>query len=153
MQKIAEGVKGLIMKEGKFLVLTKPNYEPDLPGGRVEDGEGFKDSLQREIIEETGLVVDILGTISNWSFIKKPGILVTGVTYCCNYLKGKVTLSNEHTDYSWAGINKIDRFVFEKYIKGSGLSTRNLIGRHTIGNLREIFLGKKLDTFPQRLNG
>ncbi|UCG12624.1 MAG: NUDIX hydrolase [Deltaproteobacteria bacterium] len=55
MQRPAVGVKVLILKDGKFLVLVKPNGGLDLPGGRVEGGEGLQDGLHREIREDTGL--------------------------------------------------------------------------------------------------
>ena len=32
------GVKGIIRKGNRFLVLVKPNGTVDLPGGRAEDG-------------------------------------------------------------------------------------------------------------------
>ena len=57
MQKTGLGVKRIVMKDGKFLVLVKPNGDPDLPGGRVENGEMQTGCLHREIVEETGLYV------------------------------------------------------------------------------------------------
>jgi len=49
MENTALGVKGLIMKEDKVLVLSKPNGDLDLPGGRIEEGEEPEESLYREI--------------------------------------------------------------------------------------------------------
>ena len=101
MENRAFGVKGLIMKEDKVLVLFKPNGDLDLPGGRTEDGESHTEGLYREILEETGLEVKIVTPLIQWSFMKDPELLVTGVTYYCSYLSGKVTLSNEHSEYYW----------------------------------------------------
>ena len=101
MQKTALGVKSLVIREDKVLVLFKPNGDLDLPGGRIENGESFKESLYREIFEETGLDAKILYPFTQWSFMKAPELIVTGVTYYCQYLSGRVILSNEHSDYCW----------------------------------------------------
>jgi 8-oxo-dGTP diphosphatase len=121
MIKTGLGVKGIITKEGKSLVLIKPNGEPDLPGGRVEDAEEYRRALHREIMEETGLKVRILGTLVQWSFMKNPELLVTGVTYYCQYLSGKVRLSDEHSDYFWADFDKTGQFLPLKYFGQSGI--------------------------------
>jgi regulator of extracellular matrix RemA (YlzA/DUF370 family) len=43
----------------EVLILVKPNGVSDLPGGKVEYGENKVEALDREIIEETGLIVKI----------------------------------------------------------------------------------------------
>ena len=101
MKRIGIGVKGLITMGDKFLVLVKPNGELDLPGGRVEESERYVNALYREIIEETGLKVKVQAIISDWSFIKNKWLLITGATYLCQYLSGRVALSNEHSAYFW----------------------------------------------------
>ena len=115
MQKSGFGVKALIIKEDKFLVLCKPNGDLDLPGGRVEDGDKYKDSLHREITEETGLKVKILDPIARWSFIKSPELLVSGFTYYCQYLSGEIELSHEHSDYFWGDFEKTVPFFRYRY--------------------------------------
>jgi 8-oxo-dGTP diphosphatase len=104
MKKIGRGVKGIIMKDDKFLVLTKPNGDFDLPGGRVEPGENLKDSLRREIKEETGLEVEIKESVGRWTFKKKSKLFVMGVTYLCEFLAGQVKLSDEHDGYFWSDL-------------------------------------------------
>ena len=78
------GVKGIIRKGNRFLVLVKPDGAFDLPGGRVEDGESIKTALHREISEETGLKVDIKEIVGIWSFCKKPNFKIHGITFACN---------------------------------------------------------------------
>ena len=53
------GVKALVLKGEDILILVKPNGVSDLPGGKVEYGENQVEALNREIIEETGLIVKI----------------------------------------------------------------------------------------------
>jgi len=57
------GVGAVIVDEGK-VVLIKRKYEPlkgqwSLPGGMVEIGETLEAALAREMLEETGLRVDV----------------------------------------------------------------------------------------------
>ena len=57
------GVGAVIVDAGK-VVLIRRKYEPlkghwSLPGGMVEIGETLEAALTREMLEETGLVVDI----------------------------------------------------------------------------------------------
>ena len=57
------GVGGVIVEEGKVLLIRR-KYEPlkghwSLPGGMVEIGETLEAALARELLEETGLAVDV----------------------------------------------------------------------------------------------
>lgn len=57
------GVGAVIVDDGK-VVLIRRKYEPlkghwSLPGGMVEIGESLEAALMREMLEETGLVVDV----------------------------------------------------------------------------------------------
>jgi mutator protein MutT len=57
------GVGGVIVDDGKVL-LVRRRYEPlkghwSLPGGMVEIGETLEAALTRELLEETGLAVDV----------------------------------------------------------------------------------------------
>jgi 8-oxo-dGTP diphosphatase len=57
------GVGAVILDEGR-VVLVKRKYEPlagqwSLPGGRLELGETLEAGLAREMIEETGLVIEV----------------------------------------------------------------------------------------------
>ena len=107
MNHIASGVKGLIISENLFLILVKYNGGFDLPGGRVEIGEGYKECLYREIMEEVGINVNILNPVALWTYLKEPEFLVNGMTFACQFLSGKVTLSKEHSGYLWAQLDTI----------------------------------------------
>jgi 8-oxo-dGTP diphosphatase len=54
-------VKGLCFDEtGRLLMVRENTGEWELPGGRLERGEELRACLQREIMEEMGLVCQIL---------------------------------------------------------------------------------------------
>lgn len=49
---------GLVQRDGKFLCVWNKRYGGwAFPGGKVEDGERVEYTLQRELLEETGIVV------------------------------------------------------------------------------------------------
>jgi ADP-ribose pyrophosphatase YjhB (NUDIX family) len=57
------GASGLIVQDGKVLLIRRGN-EPykdhwSLPGGGVERGERIRDAVKREVLEETGLDVEV----------------------------------------------------------------------------------------------
>ena len=57
------GVGAVIVQAGKVLLIRR-RYEPlkgqwSLPGGAVEVGEPLERAVAREILEETGLVIDV----------------------------------------------------------------------------------------------
>lgn len=57
------GASGLIVHDGKVLLIRR-GKEPykdhwSLPGGGVEPGETIREAVTREVLEETGLEVDV----------------------------------------------------------------------------------------------
>jgi ADP-ribose pyrophosphatase YjhB (NUDIX family) len=58
------GVGAVVVVSPTALVLVRRAHEPlagrwSLPGGAVELGEPLRDAVAREVLEETGLVVDV----------------------------------------------------------------------------------------------
>ena len=57
-----EVTAAVIERNGKYLVSRRPREDEDVwefPGGKVEEGETFEQSLQREISEELGMDVEV----------------------------------------------------------------------------------------------
>ncbi|MEM9465738.1 MAG: NUDIX domain-containing protein [Actinomycetota bacterium] len=55
---------GAVVRRGDRLLLIQRGRAPEagrwsVPGGRVEAGEGLRDAVRREVLEETGLDVDV----------------------------------------------------------------------------------------------
>ena len=66
--------KALVMTpRGRVLILRKTNGLFDLPGGKLEIGEGALDALTREVDEETGLQVDMIALIAA-GLKRRPGL-------------------------------------------------------------------------------
>lgn len=63
--KIRIGARGIITRDdGKIAVFNKSNKnEYKLPGGGIKDGETPEDAFKREVLEETGCVINIIDNI------------------------------------------------------------------------------------------
>lgn len=60
---VLAGASGLVVQDGKVLLIRR-GKEPykdhwSLPGGGVERGERIRDAVRREVLEETGLEVEV----------------------------------------------------------------------------------------------
>ncbi len=73
MRQLHLGIYGLVINEGKILVVRKSRgpYQGllDLPGGRPQHGEELCEALQREIKEETGVISNSFSLLGNLSFL------------------------------------------------------------------------------------
>lgn len=116
-------VRGIIKNDSSEILIVKrhPKSRTDpemweLPGGKVEKGEFFTDALVREIKEETNLDVkvgDFCEAVQNdYSHKRTVQIMM--------YLEdatGEVKISDEHTDWMWASIEKIERLEISTSLK------------------------------------
>lgn len=72
------GCAGLIMsKDGKDLLMGKRAKDPGrglwvLPGGGIQWGETFNETLKREIMEEAGIEIQVLGQFRAYELIDPP---------------------------------------------------------------------------------
>ncbi len=69
------GVGAVVWRDGKVLLVRrgKPPRAGhwSLPGGRLELGETVSEAARREVFEETGLTVDVLGLVTTVDLIER----------------------------------------------------------------------------------
>lgn len=105
---IGVAVKGLVLFEGKALLLKRSEYdrfgagEYEFAGGKLEFGEALEEALKREVMEEAGLAVEVERLLFASGFVKHARRHVVVLTYLCRAQSDTVTLSDEHTAYLWA---------------------------------------------------
>jgi len=106
-KKFRFAVKGIVNKNGKYLVTKKSSIEDvnpntfDTIGGGVEFGETPEQALHREVLEESNLKIKIIKPVNTWTFLVNDNEQVMGVTFLCEYVSGEVELSHEHSSYEW----------------------------------------------------
>jgi 8-oxo-dGTP diphosphatase len=126
-------------EEGKYLLLNRSPSETypnlwELPGGKLTSFESLTEHLVREVLEETGLVVEVTKpNLYVHSFIPKDG-KYKGCTFIniINYAKvrsGKLRLDNEHSQYQWVGKDEILNYDLPDYMN---LSITELFGKSAL---------------------
>jgi ADP-ribose pyrophosphatase YjhB (NUDIX family) len=98
-----------IERDGEFLALRRAHPPElgawDLPGGFVESGETPIECIRREILEETGLEVEIVALIGAYTGQYGPGGKWTiDIGYRCRLTGGTFSLSDEKCEARWASL-------------------------------------------------
>jgi 8-oxo-dGTP diphosphatase len=100
-------VSAVIFRDGKVLLVRRARSPGrgfySLPGGRVEHGESLHQALAREVDEETGLRIEIVG-LAGWREVL-PGGSGGGhyviMSFAARWTAGEPVLNDEHDDFKW----------------------------------------------------
>jgi len=93
-------VKGVVVRDGKVLLLKNERDEWELPGGRLELGETPEQCVAREVAEETRWTVTTGPILDSWMYhVRAARRHVFIVTYgCFPDAGGAPVLSDEHRE-------------------------------------------------------
>ena len=95
---------------GQVLLLKSPRYQDwEFPGGQGEEGESISCALEREVFEETGIVVKVKSLVGIYSNIRKPSIV--NMDFICEYVSGETKTSNESSQVEWVERNDVMRRI------------------------------------------
>ncbi|MFA6518863.1 MAG: NUDIX domain-containing protein [Candidatus Shapirobacteria bacterium] len=111
-----------IEKAGQVLLLhrsSKRKYNPnlwELPGGKVEAGQDINNATEREILEETGLLIKIISPVafSESKVVdhgKYKGMIYLELVNRAIIVAGKISLGDDHVGFAWA--KKKDIFNYD----------------------------------------
>jgi ADP-ribose pyrophosphatase YjhB (NUDIX family) len=100
-------VSAAIYRDGRVLLVRRARSPAkgfySLPGGRVEYGESLTTALHREVDEETGLRIEIVG-LAGWREVL-PQAAGTGhyliMSFAARWLDREPRLNEEHDDFKW----------------------------------------------------
>jgi 8-oxo-dGTP pyrophosphatase MutT (NUDIX family) len=97
---VPTSIKGVLLVDGRVLLVHNSRDEWELPGGRAENGENHAQTLAREFSEELSINVCPGAQIDSYLFEVIPGRHVLIVTYGCTLLgEFNPKVSDEHTDH------------------------------------------------------
>ncbi len=100
-------------KIDSFVLIQREDNELwELPGGLVEPGEGLIEATVREVLEETGIHVEVTRPTGIY---ESPNHEVISIVFACNYLKGELQTSNETIAVEWVRSTEIGSLVNEAY--------------------------------------
>ena len=98
-------------KTKKVLVLQRNdgNNSWEIPGGKRENNENIVDALNREVKEETGLIINKYKIVYVSPIFENHPILkpFLNIGYLCFVDNSDVVISDEHIDYKWVDVEEL----------------------------------------------
>ena len=105
-------IKGVLIHDGRVLLLLNERGEWDLPGGRPDPGEDHRAALRREVREEAGLEVEVGAALEGHLFEVLPGIFVRIEAFACTLAGASdVVLSHEHLETRWVPLSDLGETI------------------------------------------
>lgn len=95
-------IKGIVIINGKYLLVKNNRNEWELPGGRLEQNESSEKTVVREIKEELNLDCKVHKIGDTWIYKINDDKTVFIVTYLMHELvesDQKIIISDEHNEY------------------------------------------------------
>ena len=121
----------MVIEDGRTLLIRRGS-EPllgqwSIPGGTLELGETLIEGTEREVCEETGLVVRVLelievferinfgrGADESWTTPeerRRPRFHFVIADYLCQRISGEPVAGGDVTDVAWAGETELEKFA------------------------------------------
>ena len=84
--------------KGEILLVNSPWRGWEYPGGLIAPGESFEAALKREILEESGVEIEITGFVG---ICKNVARNIVNIDFTARYTGGELTTSEESTEVGW----------------------------------------------------
>jgi 8-oxo-dGTP pyrophosphatase MutT (NUDIX family) len=125
----------LFNEEGKILIInTVGNWQ--LPGGKPEEGESWKDALIREVMEEADIEIEQIIPLGH-QIVSEIKDEKSGEVFCQLRCLAKISKINELTEDPATGIIPERKFIDSS--KFSDYCPWGKIGQHIIDKAKVIF--------------
>ncbi len=99
---LVQGDKFLLLKRNTYPYIWAP------PGGHLNRNEPPEAGLKREVLEETGLEIDVVAPVNTW-FGDWNGQPLLSIDYLGRIVGGNLRLSAEHSAYAWVSVEDLRR--------------------------------------------
>ncbi len=102
-------VAGLVKNDDNQVLLIKsPDRGWEYPGGVVEFGESLEAALIREIKEESGVDIEIIGFVGLGKNIERN---ILNIDFVCKYVSGGLATSDESLEVRWFSMEEAVNIV------------------------------------------
>jgi 8-oxo-dGTP diphosphatase len=110
------GVGAVVFDQGRVLLVQRGHAplqgEWSLPGGALELGETLHEGIKREVLEETGLVVEPVGIVETFDRIAHDSagrvqFHYVLVDYLCRIAGGSAACASDAVDLRWAALDDL----------------------------------------------
>lgn len=113
-------VKGVVIRDGRVVLLENERHEWELPGGKLEPGESPESCVAREIAEELRLEVEPRRLLDSWIYTLAPSVRVLILTYGCSEIgAGEAVVSHEHERLAWFPLAEVAALTMPQGYKDS----------------------------------
>jgi ADP-ribose pyrophosphatase YjhB (NUDIX family) len=127
-------VSAVIFRDDQILLVRRARSPGkgfySLPGGRVEFGESLHAALHREVDEETGLKIEIIG-LAGWREVL-PGATGGGhyliISFASRWIAGEPVLNDEHDDFKWLAPDDLSHLQVTGGLQEVIQSARRVLG-------------------------
>ena len=120
------GVGAVIVRDGRALIVRR-GYEPrkgewSIPGGLLQLGESLAEGARREVLEETGLEVDMGPMIETFDRVHRDAdgrirYHFVIVDFVCWSSTGEPVAGSDAEAVAWVTADDIDRYVVSAHAK------------------------------------
>ncbi|MEK7639795.1 MAG: NUDIX hydrolase [Patescibacteria group bacterium] len=136
---LCHGVRALIMRGGRVLVLRRAVDDPDEPGswdllgGALRPGESTQVGMIREVREETGIAANQLSIDVGFQVIhpEYKGKHLTIAVFTCESKTQQLHLSKEHDSYQWILPRDLHKLPLGVMLSALATQFSSLAGRHS----------------------
>lgn len=111
------GVGAIIIDDSRVLLVRRANPplqgEWSIPGGLVETGETTRDAIVREVLEETGLNVEVVRLVEVFERIlhdeqSRVQYHYVLLDYACRVLGGRIRAGSDVSEVCWSKVDELE---------------------------------------------
>ncbi|WOI54733.1 NUDIX hydrolase [Parvularcula sp. LCG005] len=120
-QRVIAAVGAVIFKDDKVLLVRRgrPPFQGhwSIPGGKLDFGEALAEGLAREVREETGVVIDIVGLIDVYEALpQRPDDRhFVMIDYACRWISGEVVAGDDAMEAAFVPVPEaLSRLAWDK---------------------------------------